>query len=106
MNNIVDAIVKVSKKSRLKLLEKEQNSDHSLMFLRTDDEKQLFLIMSYCLELSGLEDIVTKNWDLLKRSSTNKLLVETNITFSYHRPPNPRDMLVRAKIPQKREPPD
>ena len=63
----------------------------------------LSLITTYSPEFSGLKDIVTRNWDLLKHSSTTKVLAETKITFGYRRPPNLRDMLVRAKILQKKE---
>ncbi len=37
---------------------------------------------------------------MLKRSSTSKILAETKITFGYRRPPNLKDLLVRARVPQ------
>ncbi len=97
---LIDAFKKVSTKTRLDLLNEEMAKWDEIDAEITDVDQGLFLISTYNPGFDGLKEIVSKNWDLLKRSSTSKILAESKITFGYRRPPNLKDLLVRARVPQ------
>ena len=63
-------------------------------------EQNLFLITTFDPESDILGKMVRENWDLLKRSAATKILAETRLITSYRRPPNLKDLLVRARVPQ------
>ncbi len=98
---LIDAIIKVSKVSRLELLERERKMGLEEHMKEIIKDSGLFLITTYSPEFSELKGIANDNWDLLKRSSTTKVLAETKITFGYRCPPNLKDLLVRAKLPKQ-----
>ncbi len=101
LNTLIEAIIKASKVNSLELLEKECNCGPQDHINEIFKEKQLFLITTFEPEFPGLKKIIQDNWDLLNHSSLTKLLAETRVTFGYRRPQNLRDLLVRARIPQK-----
>ncbi len=63
-------------------------------------EQNLFLITTFDPESDILGKMVRENWYLLKRSAATKILAETRLITCYRRPPNLKDLLVRAGVPQ------
>jgi hypothetical protein len=51
----------------------------------------------------NLREIVNKNWDLLGKNAKTNFLHKNKPTVGYRRPPNLRDILVKAEIRSKRE---
>ena len=60
------------------------------------EEKRLYLITTYHLSGSILDKIISKNWDLLDRSSSTRPLLDYQIIKGFRRPKNVRDILIRA----------
>ncbi len=65
-----------------------------------EEDNQLFMITTHHPGDRTLQNIISKNWEVLKRSSTTKHLGETRVVFGSRRPKNLRDHLVSAKVPQ------
>ena len=63
-----------------------------------EEDKGVFLITTYHPGPRILNDIVKTNWDLLDKSSGTREVLDWKITQGFRRPPNIRDILVRAKI--------
>jgi hypothetical protein len=61
-------------------------------------EEKLFLITTYQPEFGALKDIVTSNWDLLKKSIATKKVADLKLIVGYRRPKNLRDLLFKAKL--------
>ena len=57
--------------------------------------------ITFSPNLTGLNNTIKENRDLLTRSSATKLLSEASIILDYKRPQNLRDMLVRVKLSWK-----
>ncbi len=60
--------------------------------------ENIFLYNGVQSRVHGLKDIVLDNWDLPKRSQATKVLAENELIIGYRRPPNLKDILVRAWI--------
>ncbi len=97
---IIDALIKTSTKSRSELIKITRERMEDSEKLSQTKSRDLFLVTMFNPEYNGLKDIVAENWDLLKRSAATKVLAETRVTFGYRRPPNLKDILVRAKVPR------
>ncbi len=95
---------KVAMVTRSDLLEKERTLGPTRDMKKRLQENSLFLITTNSPEYSGINDLVRENWDILKRSSTTKILAETRIIFGYRRPKNLKDLLIQAKLPALNQP--
>ncbi len=69
---------------------------------KVEDNIKLFMITTYNPGDRILQGIISKNWEVLKHSSTTKHLGETKLVSGSRRPKNLRDHLVSAKVPQKK----
>ncbi len=96
---IQKAFVKASTETRESLLEKQRKKLDELIQTEEDLDSTLFLTTTFNPEFHELGNLVRKNWDLLKRSSATKILAENRIVIGYRRPPNLKDMLIRACVP-------
>ena len=76
VDTLLDAINKVSQKTREELLEMERKKWVDSDDIRAEPPQDLFLITAYTPEYTGLQSNVRENWDLLKRSSTTKILAK------------------------------
>ena len=60
------------------------------------EEKRLNLITTFHPSGSVLDKIMSKNWDILDRSSSTRPLLEYRLIKGYRRPKNVRDLLIRT----------
>ena len=72
--------------------------------LKTNDkpnvsDKTLFLVTEHNPSSPDIKTILEKHWPKLGRSSATRALVDHSIVYSKRRPPNLKDLLVRAKLP-------
>ena len=65
---------------------------------RTNNENNLYLITTHLPTFREVNNIVSRNLDLLDRSSSTRPIVNANIIRSFRRCRNLRDHLVRARI--------
>ena len=89
-------------------LQKVSQIDQSTLLGVTDNlirenEDITALTTMYIPQFNVLPQIVKKNWDLLRRSSTTKKLADSKLIISYKRPKNLMDILVQAKVPLKKD---
>ena len=96
---IQKAFVKASTQTREDLLNKQRTRLEETTE-EDSSEQNLFLITTFDPESDILGKMVRENWDLLKRSAATKILAETRLITGYRRPPNLKDLLVRARVPQ------
>ena len=88
-----EAFGKAYRLQRQKLLEYKPPT----VDIQTDqEEKRLYLITTYHPSGSLLDKIISKNWDLLDRSSSTRPLLDYQIIKGFRRPKNVRDILIRA----------
>ena len=92
---ITEALEKASAKDRNQLLLPK-------IPILQDKEFPLVLVSSYQPNFGGLEKITKRNWDLLARSTATKPLNEKRVIYAYRRPKNLRDLLVTAKLNEKK----
>lgn len=95
---IEEAIEKVTSMDRDSLLEPKPPKNDN-------EEIPLVLVTTYQPNFGGLQEICKKNWELLARSTSTRTLSDKRVIFGYRRPPNLRDLLVRAKLDTKPEKP-
>ena len=67
------------------------------------DENKLFLITTHHPTFRGVNDIISKNKELLDRSSSTRPSMQTDIVHGFRRCKNLRDLLVRAKLMPEKE---
>ena len=72
---------------------------------KTDEPKvhRFFAVTTFHPEGNLLKNMISKNWDLLQRSSTTREIHDHPIVYGYRRNKNLRDLLVSAKLPQEKE---
>ena len=92
---LLDSLMRVWNKDRQELLCK-QNTE-----TQKDQSEKIFLTTGYNQKYGGLRDQVESTWDLLGRSCSTRFIREKNLVVGYCRPKNMRDLLVRARLPQK-----
>jgi hypothetical protein len=91
---LIEALIKARRQDRATLLTSHKTKE-------TDPtDNNVFLITTFNPTAYFLRQIVTKNWDLLSRSKSTRLISESKIVFGHRRPKNLRDILVKAKLPQ------
>ena len=78
-------------------LDREELLEYKVADAEKEKEKNFFLITTYHPSGSVLDKIISKNWDLLDRSSSTRPLLEYRIVKGFRRPKNCRDTLIRAK---------
>ena len=78
-------------------LNREDLLEYKLPDKEKEKEKNFFLITTYHPSGSILDKIISKNWDLLDRTSSTRPLLEYRIVKGFRRPKNCRDNLIRAK---------
>ena len=67
---------------------------------KTSDSNQSFLITTFHPSFRECTNIVSRNWDLLDRSSSTRPLMTLRIIKGNRRAKNLRDLLVRARLPR------
>ena len=72
---------------------------------REPDQNLSFLITTFHPTFRECTNIVTRNWDLLDRSSATRPLMNLRIIKGNRRAKNLRDLLVRARLPRLTTPP-
>ena len=89
------AYLRAKSQDRLSLIQTRitQASDSS----QTDN---LFAITTYSPGFFEFKSTIKANWDFLSRSKTTRSLHRMPTIFGLRRPPNLRDILVTAKVPQ------
>ena len=68
------------------------------------DSNKSFLITTFHPFFRECDTIVTRNWDLLDRSSSTRPLTNLQIVKGHRRAKNLRDLLVRARLPRSNPP--
>ena len=61
-------------------------------------KENLFLISTYHPGGNPLKNIIQNNWDLLDKSSSTRKVLDWRVISGFRRPPNLRDLLVKAKV--------
>ena len=69
---------------------------HTPIESEVEKEKRLYLITTFHPSGSVLDKIISRNWDILDRSSSTRPLLEYRLIKGYRRPKNVRDLLIRA----------
>ena len=95
MHLIEDALIKARRLNRDELLQKKSQKTNS------EGENQNILVTTYHPNDNTLVDIVNANWDMLGRSLNTSFLNKHRPRLAYRRPPNLRDLLVKADISLK-----
>ena len=68
------------------------------------DENKLFLITTHHPTFRGVNDIVSRNRELLDKSSSTRPTMQTEMVHGFRRCKNLRDLLVRARLgPEKQQ---
>ena len=66
---------------------------------KIESELKLFCITTYNPVNPPIQQIITKHWPILGRSSGTRLLVKAQIVFGHHRPRNLKDTLIKSRLP-------
>ena len=76
--------------------------DSLLVNKKKKDQTEIpnILITTYTPGFKGLQNVVTKNWDLLGKSCTTRSIHKVSVLTAFRRPKNLKDHLVRAKLKQ------
>ena len=81
------------------------NSDREVLLapkykplIKEEKQKKLFLITGYHPTFRAVLDIVSKNEDMLDKSSSTRPILNVPLVRGFRRPKNLRDLLVRARI--------
>ena len=93
---ISEAIALARSKNRNDLLNPPQNNTQT-----KKKDNSVFLITTYHPDYQFLPKQVKNNWPLLGRNITTEFLYKKRLICGYRRPPNLRDLLMKAKVPQK-----
>ena len=67
------------------------------------DENKLFLIITHHPTFRGVNDIISKNKELLDKSSSTRPTMQVDIVHGFWRCKNLRNLLVHAKLMPKKE---
>jgi hypothetical protein len=87
---VEEAALKVRRIDRQSLLHPPNRAQNP-----KDDDK-LVLVTTYNPDDNTLRDLVTKNWNLLGKSTNTSFLHEKKLMTAYRRPQNLKDILVKA----------
>ena len=92
---VVDSFTKALHKQRSVLLAAPK--------VEPDKEPANILVSTYNPGFRGIQTLVTKNWDLLGKSSSTRDIYKTKLIMAWRKPKNLKSILVRAKLPKVRE---
>ena len=67
-----------------------------------DSNALLMFITTYNSANPNFRELISKHWTYLGRSSATRELGRQDIMITYRKPPSLKDMLVRAKVPQRK----
>jgi hypothetical protein len=87
---VEEAAIKVRRLSRNKLLYPDPKPTFTI--------NNTVMVTTYNPHDNTLKDITKKNWDILGKSTNTTFLHESRLLTAYRRPPNIRDLLVRADV--------
>ena len=87
-----EAIIRALRTDRMSLLAP------TTPIVRPPDTNKMFLISNYTPGFNAIQAIVSKNLPMLARSSATRQLLDHTVIYGHRRPPNLRDILVRAKV--------
>ena len=92
---VEEAYLKARRTNRDTLLDKESTTN-------SDNDDNVILVTTYHPEVSYIPNIVNNNWDLLGKSHNTQFIHEKHVLKAFRRPPNLRDMLVRASTSSRK----
>jgi hypothetical protein len=95
---IEEAMIQVRRLDRTELLKTSTKS-------KEDTNSNFFLVTTFSPHSNPVKDIVQENWTILGKTNTTSPLYSKEIIFGHRRNKNLRDILVRAKLPEKQNKP-
>lgn len=89
---VSSALIKARRTDRDALLNPQRNNQTE------DTSSPFYFIHTFHPGFTGPSTIIKKNWDILARHRHTQPIYETRVIFGHRRPPNLKDMLVRARL--------
>jgi hypothetical protein len=71
--------------------------------IKTEKDDKNILVTQFHPTDDSLREIINNNWDLLGKNTNTTFLHKNKPTVGYKRPPNLRDLLMKAEVRSKNE---